>query len=132
METASGATGYWLQQGLNGLFLATLYSVLATAYALLQGITNRIILSFGDIATFGAFTAVSIAVWAMLQGFNGVFILLPALGVAALATSALGRASHAGIFGPIAASTGQTVMITSIGLSIVLQELLRIHPAGWK
>lgn len=130
METGSGAAGYWLQQGLNGLFLATLYAVLATAYALLQGITNRIILSFGDIATFGAFAAVSVAVWAMLQGFNGVFILLPALGAAALATSALGRASHAGIFGPVAASTGQTVMITSIGLSIVLQELLRIQSAG--
>ena len=57
METGSGAAGYWLQQGLNGLFLATLYAVLATAYALLQGITNRIILSFGDIATFGAFAA---------------------------------------------------------------------------
>lgn len=127
MVQASAEAGYWLQQGLNGLFLATLYAVLATAYALLQGITNRIILSFGDIATFGAFAAVSVVIWSLVQGRDGLVALLPALIAAALATAALGRVTYGSIFAPLVAGPGQAVMIASIGLSILLQELLRIH-----
>ncbi len=47
--------GYAIQQGLNALSIACLYSLLAVAYALIHGVTGRIILSFGDIAMFAAF-----------------------------------------------------------------------------
>ena len=127
MHDISSNAGYWLQQSLNGLFLATLYGVLATAYALLQGITNRVILSFGDVATYGAFATVSIAIWGLLQGASGAAVLFPALAVALLATAALGRLTHAAVFGPLIKSSGQATMIASVGLSIVLQELLRIN-----
>lgn len=130
MQDISSNAGYWLQQALNGLFLATLYGVLATAYALLQGITNRIILSFGDVATFGAFAAVSMAIWGFLQGSAGTAVLLPALGVAALAAAALGRFTHEAIFGKLVNSTGQAVMIASVGLSILLQEAMRMNSAA--
>jgi branched-chain amino acid transport system permease protein len=127
MQDISGSAGYWIQQLLNGIFLASLYAVLATAYALLQGITNRIILSFGDVSTFGAFAAVSMATWGFLQGSSGAAVLFTALGVAVLATAALGQATHSSVFGPLIRSTGQAVMIASIGLSILLQEGLRIN-----
>lgn len=130
MENLGGTSGYWLQQGLNILFLACLYSVLATAYALLQGITNRIILSFGDVATFGAFAGVSVAIWALLQGHDGLLVLIPAIVVAAIATSALGRVTHAGVFRPLLKGTGQSIMIASVGLSIILQEVMRMQSAG--
>lgn len=127
MQDIGGSAGYWLQQLLNGLFLASLYGVLATAYALLQGITNRIILSFGDVSTFGAFCAVSMATWGFLQGSYGAAILFPALAVAAVSTAALGRFTHTAVFAPLVKSTGQAVMIASVGLSILLQEGLRIN-----
>lgn len=130
MQEISGSAGYWIQQLLNGLFLASLYAVLATAYALLQGITNRIILSFGDVSTFGAFAAVSMAMWGFLQGSYGAAVLFPALGVAVLASAALGQVTHAAVFGPLVKSTGQAVMIASVGLSILLQEVLRINSAA--
>ena len=130
MHDISSNAGYWLQQSLNGLFLATLYGVLATAYAMLQGITNRIILSFGDVATFGAFAAVSMAIWGFLRGTSGAAVLFPALGVAMLASAALGRLTHTAVFGPLVKSAGQAVMIASVGLSIVLQELLRINSSS--
>lgn len=117
---------YWVQQTINGLMLACLYVTLATAYALLQGITNRIILSFGDFATYGAFTAVYAALWALLDGEEGYAVMAIALLVGMIAAAALGRASHALVFGPIIGSPNQAVMIASIGLSIVLQELIRL------
>ncbi|MBI2718648.1 MAG: branched-chain amino acid ABC transporter permease [Rhizobiales bacterium] len=120
-------SGYWLQQTVNGLVLASLYVTLATAYALLQGITNRIILSFGDFATFGALTAVYVAIWALLDGAAGFAVMGLAL-IAALAASAgLGRLSHSLVFAPLIRSPNQAVMITSIGLSIVLQETMRLQ-----
>lgn len=130
LDTLSGNTGYWLQQAANGVFLASIYATLATAYALLQGITNRIILSFGDIATVGAFAAVSVCTYQLLQGREGLMALLPGIAVAAVTAGAAGRLAHRFVFRPILASTGQAVMIASIGLSIVLQELLRLQSAG--
>lgn len=127
METEGIAGGYWLQQGLNGLFLACIYSLLASAYALLQGLTNRIILSFGDVATLGAYAAVSVAMWALLRGSEGMMVLVPAMLVAGLAAAAFGRIGYTSVFRPLMASPGQAVMIASIGVSIVIQEGLRLN-----
>ena len=130
MDTLSGNAGYWLQQAANATFLASIYAVLATAYALLQGITNRIVLSFGDIATVGAFAAVSVSVWGLLAGREGLVVLLPAIAAAMVAAAVVGRLAHGLVFKPILAANGQAVMIASIGLSIVLQELMRLHSGG--
>ena len=50
--------GYWLQQFLNACTLASFYVPLAVAFALVQGITNKIFLSFGDFAMYAAFAAI--------------------------------------------------------------------------
>lgn len=127
MEAFGSAGGYWLQQALNALFLACIYSLLATAYALLQGLTNRIILSFGDVATLGAYAAVSVAMWALLRGGGGAMVLLPAMLIACVASAAFGRFSYTAMYRPLMASPGQAVMIASIGVSIVIQEGLRLN-----
>ena len=120
-------SGYWLQQTINGLVLASLYVTLASAYAMLQGITNRIILSFGDFATFGALTAVYAAIWALLDGKAGYGVMGIALAASLVAAAGLGRLSHSLVFAPLIRSPNQAVMITSIGLSIVLQETMRLQ-----
>ena len=130
MASLGASGGYWIQQVLNGLFLASIYCLLATAYALLQGLTNRIILSFGDIATFGAFAAVSAAVYAMLHGWSGALVLMAAVAVAGISAAGVGRLLHSMAFRPLGVSGGQAVMIASVSLSIVIQELLRLHSAG--
>ena len=127
MEIFAVIPGYWLQQAINGLVLASFYVTLATAYALLQGITNRIILSFGDFATYGAFAAVYAVLWAMLDGEDGIAVVAIALLAGMTAAAAFGRASHALVFAPIIRGPGQAVMIASIGLSIVLQEVMRLQ-----
>lgn len=127
MPDLSANTGYWLQQAANAVFLACVYSTLATAYALLQGITSRIIFTFGDIATFGAYAAVSMAVWSLVRGEAGLFVLLPAMLGAAIAAAALSGFAGAVLAPDRSGRTGQSVMIASVGLAIALQEALRLH-----
>ncbi len=127
MEISALIPAYWIQQALNGLMLASLYVTLATAYALLQGITNRIILSFGDFATYGSFAAVYAALWALLGGSEGFAVMALALVAGMMAAAALGSASHAMVFAPILRSPSQAVMIASIGLSIIIQEVMRLQ-----
>jgi branched-chain amino acid transport system permease protein len=121
------SAGYWLQQFFNGLVLASFYVTLATAYALLQGITNKIVLSFGDFATYGAFAAVYGSLWTMLGGHASTAVVVVALVAALLTAGVLGIAAHALVFAPIARAPGQAVMIASIGLSILLQETMRLQ-----
>jgi branched-chain amino acid transport system permease protein len=127
LEIFSIIPAYWLQQSINGLVLASLYVTLATAYALLQGITNRIILSFGDFATYGSFAAIYAALWALLGGSEGFAVMAVALVAGMVAAAALGSASHALVFAPIMRAPNQAVMIASIGVSIVLQEVMRLQ-----
>ena len=122
-----GSWGYWLQQALNALVLASFYATLATAYALLQGITNKIVLSFGDFAMFGAFGAVYAALWAMSGGYAIFATMALACLAAVAATAALGRFANAAVFAPLIRSPGQAVMIASIGVSIILQEVMRLQ-----
>src|SRR5262245_38263333 len=116
------SAGYGLQQALNAMMVAALYSLLAVAYALLHGITNRIILSFGDIAMFGAFYTVYVMLLALISGTQIAAALGFAFLAAAVGTGALGVAVNRGIFAPLVKSPSQAIMIASIGLSIVLQE----------
>ena len=68
--------GYWLQQLLNALTLASFYTPLAVAYALVQGITNKIFLSFGDFAMYAAFAAIYAALAGQVAGNETVMVLL--------------------------------------------------------
>jgi branched-chain amino acid transport system permease protein len=119
--------GYGLQQAMNGVTVAAAYCLLAVAYALLHGITGRIVLSFGEIAAFGAF---AVAYSAILFAYQNLSLLL-ALPLTFLAGAAaaigLGHVIQRQVFAPLMPSPGQAVMIASIGVSIAIQEILRIE-----
>jgi branched-chain amino acid transport system permease protein len=129
-DSAMRTFGYTLQQTLNGAQVGALYSLLAVAYALLHGITNRIVLSFGDIATFGAFYTIYTVLLMLVSGY-APGIAIAAVFLAALAgTAALGYVMQVGIFSPLIRTPSQAIMIASIGVAITLQEVLRIKSAG--
>jgi branched-chain amino acid transport system permease protein len=130
MSIFEGSSGYWIQQCLNGLVLASFYATLATAYALLQGITNKIILSFGDFAMFGAFAAVYVALWALLGGQAIMLMLALAFLSAFAAGAAISRLAQGAVFQPLIRSPSQAVMISSIGVSIIIQEIMRLQSAA--
>jgi branched-subunit amino acid ABC-type transport system permease component len=77
-------SGYIAQQFCNALVVGCFYSLLAVSYALVHGLTNRIVLSFGDMAMFGAFVAVYATIILLTMG-SGTEAALAGAGVAVVA-----------------------------------------------
>lgn len=127
LPALSPGLAYGLQQGLSALPSAAIYALLACAYALIYGLTGRIILSFGEFAALGALAAVVGA--ALLVSFAAS---TPATGlVAAFAVAILVCALHGFAMGrfvlrPLERAPGQQVLIATIGLAIALSEYLRL------
>ena len=119
--------GYWLQQFLNACMLASFYVPLAVAFALVQGLTNRIFLSFGDFAMYAAFAAIYAGLASLLAGNNTAPILAVSLALAVLSSAALGHFAATHVVAPLIGHTAQTFMIGSIGVSIALQEIMRLQ-----
>lgn len=134
------ALAYGLQQGLSGLPSAAIYALLASAYALIYGLTGRIILSFGEFAALGALASVvgvallmSLAVATPVWGLVAAFAV--GIAVAAFHGFAMGRF----VLRPLERgngeqASGQQVLIATIGLAIALSEYLRLaqgHELRW-
>jgi branched-chain amino acid transport system permease protein len=124
------SSGYIVQQFSNALVVGCFYSLLAVSYALVYGLTNRIVLSFGDMAMFSAF----VAVYASMIGLTMGLSTEAALGGAAVAVvacaAALGIASLRCVFAPLIAGRSQTLLIISLSLGLVLQEAMRLQSGG--
>lgn len=118
---------YWLQRVIQILVLCGFYMPLAVAFALVQGISNRVFLSFGDFAMFGAFAAVYAAMARYVAGDSNAAVLGISLAAAALCTAALGRMTATQVFAPLIRQPSQAFMIASVGLSIMLQEIMRLQ-----
>jgi len=127
---AMRSLGYGLQQCLNAISIAGLYSLLAVAYALIHGVTGRIILSFGDVAMFAAFYICYTALLALSAGFPVAVALTLVFLAGAVGTAALGDAVQRGVFSPLIKAPSQAIMIASIGVAIVLQEGMRLQTGG--
>ncbi len=118
---------YGMQQALSALPSAAIYALLASAYALIYGLTGRIILSFGEMAALGALSAVvgvallgSASLSTPVSGLAAAFTIATA--VAALHGFAMGRF----VLRPLARASGQQVLIATIGLAIGFSEYLRL------
>lgn len=129
-QSAVRSTGYVVQQLVNACLVGALYSLLAVAYALLHGITNRIVLSFGDMATFGAFAAIYSMMFMLAANWQAALAIAAVFLIAAVSTAALGAVLQTGVFTPLVRSPTQAIMIASIGASITLQEGLRVQSGG--
>jgi branched-chain amino acid transport system permease protein len=121
-----GGPAYFLQQGLNALSLAAFYMPLSLAFSLLQAVSGRIFLSFGDVAMFGSFAAVYICFGLLLHGFEDWQAAGLALLAALVCSASLGVVAARQIFERLRAASGLSFMIGSIGFSLILQEGMRL------
>jgi branched-chain amino acid transport system permease protein len=121
---------YTLQQGLNALQLAGFYMPLAVAFALIQAVTRRVFLSFGQMAMFGSFAAVYSCFYGILNGFGdaGAGLLAIATGIAC--AGALGFASSHLLFQPLLQRSVQSYMIAAVAFMIVIEEVMRLQSEG--
>lgn len=121
---------YALQQSLNALQLAAFYIPLAVAFALIQAVTRRVFLSFGEMAMFGSFGAVYSVFFGILNGFDDFGSGLFALAIGMACAGALGFASSRLMFQPLLRRSVQSYMIGAVGFSIVIEEVMRLQSGG--
>jgi branched-chain amino acid transport system permease protein len=121
---------YWLQQLFNAVQLASFYLPLAVAFALIQGLTKRVFLSLGDLAMFGSFAAIYTCFDALVRGYGDWAAAFLPLAVAVVCGAALGFGIHRAVFGRALTASSQGFMIASVGLSIALQELMRLQSSS--
>jgi branched-subunit amino acid ABC-type transport system permease component len=115
---------YGLQQAINALPLAAIYGLLAAAYSLVYGLVGRINLAFGEFAAAGGYAAFLGIV--ILAGHAPVAGLALGLVLAASTGAFHGIAVGRSVFQPLARATGQQALVATVGLSLFLQEYLRL------
>ena len=121
---------FWLQQFINTLQLLSFYLPLSVAFAMIQAITRRIFLSFGDLAMFGSFAAIYICFASQLNGDSDLSAGLWALVAAVACGGALGTLIAKVFMGQTLLQHPLAFMIASIGLSIFIEEIMRLQTAG--
>ena len=109
----------FLQQLINGLALGSVYALLALGYTMVYGIIQLINFAHGEIYMIGAFAGFYCATTLNLP-------LVPTL-LAAMAASALaGIIIEKVAYKPLRNSPRITLLITAIGVSLLLQNSMRV------
>jgi branched-chain amino acid transport system permease protein len=116
-----------LQQLINGLSLGALYALIAVGYTVVYGIVQLINFAHGEIFMMGAFG--SLTVWLVLgreSGSTGLW-LLPLMLIGGIAV-AVGVAllTERFAYRPLRNAPRLAPLITAIGVSIFLQEFVRL------
>jgi len=107
----------WLQQIVNGVFLGSIYALLALGYTMVYGIIKLINFAHGDIYMIGAFVGSF-----LLTGLHLPFFvsLVLAMGICAL----LGMLIEFLAYRPLRKSTRIAALITAIGVSFFLENVM--------
>jgi branched-chain amino acid transport system permease protein len=117
-----------LQQIINGLVLGSMYALVALGYTMVYGIINLINFAHGEVLMVGALTRWAIITTAQesMPGIPGWLLLLLALVISCIVTSALNFAIEKIAYRPLRNSPKLAPLITAIGMSILLQTLAMI------
>jgi len=114
-----------LQQLVNGLSLGALYALIAVGYTVVYGIVQLINFAHGEIFMMGSFGA--LATWLFVPGGTQSIWILPFMlagGIAVAVGVALLTERFA--YRPLRNAPRLAPLITAIGVSIFLQEFVRL------
>ena len=119
---------YFVQQLINGLTLGSIYGLIAIGYTMVYGIIGMINFAHGDIFMIGSFIALTaFLILTSILGFTFLpLVLILALLVAMLFTSAWGWTVERLAYRPLRGSFRLAPLITAIGMSIVLQNFVQV------
>lgn len=109
----------FIQQLLNGLQLGSIYALVALGYTMVYGIAKLINFAHGDIIMVGAYISLL-----CLDRFN--MSLLTTFLVTILSCSVIGVVIERVAYKPLRNSSRLTALITTIGTSLLLQNLFLI------
>ena len=109
----------FLQQLINGLALGSVYALLALGYTMVYGIIQLINFAHGEIYMIGAFAGFYSSTTLGLS-------LIPTLLIAMIASGLAGIIIEKIAYKPLRNSPRITLLITAIGVSLFLQNGMRI------
>lgn len=116
-----------LQQLINGLTLGAIYGLIAIGYTMVYGIIGMINFAHGDIYMVSAFIAVTCFTLMAGAGISSVILSIGiTLVVAIVLTSAFGWTVERVGYRPLRGSSRLAPLISSIGLSIFLENMVQI------
>lgn len=118
---------YFFQQVLNGFHSGALYALLAFGYALTNGVLHRTNITYGSQFAFAGQTMIFSSVFA----YQILWLTLPAsilfgIVLALLYAWLTGHMLSRHVFGPLAGSSPNAIIVVTLGISIVLTETTRI------
>lgn len=121
----------FFQQLVNGLTLGSLYALIAVGYTVVYGIVQLINFAHGEVFMIGAFA--SLATWTVLfKGTTAVWVL-PIMVLGAMAASvATAVVMERVAYRPLRNAPRLAPLITAIGISVFLQEAVRLFYPGAK
>jgi branched-chain amino acid transport system permease protein len=125
---------YFLQQLINGLTLGSIYGLIAIGYTMVYGIIGMINFAHGDVFMIGSMVSFIMVLMFGLTGGSGPFVIIFSLAlvvfiamfVAAVYNWSIERVAYK----PLRGSFRLAPLISAIGMSIVLQEFVRIAQEG--
>ena len=125
---------YFLEQLINGITLGSIYGLIAIGYTMVYGIIGMINFAHGDIFMVGAFISL-IAILAIGLTASASFALLLlalilVLAIAMILAAAYNWTVERVAYRPLRGSFRLAPLISAIGMSIVLQEFVRIAQGG--
>ncbi len=117
------------QQLANGLFIGSMYGLIAVGYTMVYGIVQLINFAHGEIYMTGAFGALT--VWTNLPHGTSIWLALPLMLIGGGIVSvliAIGAERFA--YRPLRSAPRLAPLITAIGLSLALQQAIFIWYPG--
>ena len=115
----------FLQQLINGLTLGSLYALIAVGYTVVYGIVQLINFAHGEVFMIGAFGA--LATYLLLfQGQTALWILPIMIIGAMVAAVGTAVAMERVAYRPLRNAPRLAPLITAIGISVFLQEFIRL------
>jgi branched-chain amino acid transport system permease protein len=117
---------YFLQQTLNGLTVGSTYALIAFGYTMVYGITGIINFAFGELYMIGAFGAAILFLLLSGAGLGLPATLALSLVISMALTAGYGLLADRLLYRPMLGASRLTPLIAAIGLSIALQEYVRL------
>lgn len=107
-----------LQQLVNGLFLGSIYALLALGYTMVYGIIKLINFAHGEVYMIGSFIGY------FILNYNASIGFFPAMIVSMVVCAALGVLIEFLAYRPLRKATRISALITAIGVSYLLQNVM--------
>ena len=111
----------FLQQLANGLFLGSIYALLALGYTMVYGVLRLINFAHGDVYMLGAYAGFGAAAWLGLPD-ESVFSLIAALILAMVGCAIAGMIIERFAYRPLRHGSRLALLIVAIGVSLLLEN----------